>query len=160
MSWDLFLSVIGFNNVDRRLISFDRDIIDEVVSRSGGKFTKGQVEWCMKASVSYIHHLARYTDNISIRIPFIGNVICNLREMRVRRDKLLRIRDREGGWPDDRMPIELDCLNDKIKVMEDLGNLKEGDPMIRDNHASMYNMRHGLTWEELQDFQQQQFKRR
>ena len=51
----------------RNLISFDRDIVDEVVRRSDGKFTKQQVEWCMKASVSYVHHLARYTDNISIR---------------------------------------------------------------------------------------------
>ena len=75
----------------RNLISFDRDIVDEVVRRSDGKFTKQQVEWCMKASVSYVHHLARYTDNISIRIPFIGYVICNLREMRVRRDKIRRI---------------------------------------------------------------------
>lgn len=145
--------------MDRRLISFDRDIIDEVVNRSGGKFTKGQVEWCMRASVSYIHHLARYTDNISIRIPFVGNVICNLREMRVRRDKLLRIREREGGWPDDRMPIELECLDRKIKVIEGQDGLKLGDPMIRDNHSSMYNMRYGLTWEELQDFQSNQFKR-
>lgn len=143
----------------RRLISFDRDIIDEVVRRSEGKFTKGQVEWCMKASVSYIHHLARYTDNISIRIPFVGNVICNLREMRVRRDKLLRIRDREGEWPDDRMPIELECLDRKIKVIEGQDGLKLGDPMIRDNHSSMYNMRYGLTWEELQDFQSNQFKK-
>lgn len=79
----------------RSLISFDRDIVDEVVRRSDGKFTKQQVEWCMKASVSYIHHLARYTDNISIRIPFIGYVICNLREMRVRRDKIRRILSRK-----------------------------------------------------------------
>ena len=29
----------------RNLISFDRDIVDEVVRRSDGKFTKQQVEW-------------------------------------------------------------------------------------------------------------------
>ena len=111
----------------RNLISFDRDIVDEVVRRSDGKFTKQQVEWCMKASVSYVHHLARYTDNISIRIPFIGYVICNLRE--------------------------------KIKAIEDMEGLKNGDPLIRDNHEAMYQCRYGMTWEQLQDFQQKQFKK-
>lgn len=146
--------------MDRSLISFDRDIVDEVVRRSGGKFTKQQVEWCMKASVSYIHHLARYTDNISIRIPFIGYVICNLREMRVRRDKIRRIYVKEGDrYPDERMPIELDCLDKKIKVIEGMEGLKNGDPLIRDNHEAMYQCRYGMTWEQLQDFQQQQFKK-
>lgn len=144
----------------RSLISFDRDILDEVVRRSDGKFTKQQVEWCMKASVSYIHHLSRYTDNISIRIPFIGYVICNLREMRVRRDKIRRIFVKEGNrYPDERMPIELDCLDKKINAIEDMEGLKNGDPLIRDNHEAMYQCRYGMTWEQLQDFQQKQFKK-
>ena len=96
--------------MDRSLISFDRDIVDEVVRRSGGKFTKQQVEWCMKASVSYIHHLARYPDK-------------------------------------------------KIKEIEGMEGLKNGDPLIRDNHEAMYQCRYGMTWEQLQDFQQQQFKK-
>ena len=57
------------------------------------------------------------------------------------------------------MPIELDCLDKKINAIEDMEGLKNGDPLIRDNHEAMYQCRYGMTWEQLQDFQQKQFKK-
>ena len=77
-----------------------------------------------------------------------------------RRDKIRRIFVKEGNrYPDERMPIELDCLDKKIKAIEDMEGLKNGDPLIRDNHEAMYQCRYGMTWEQLQDFQQKQFKK-
>ncbi len=143
----------------RRLISFDRDIVEDVVARSGGKYTREQVEWCMAASVSYVHHLLRYTDAIAVRIPFLGVMEANMREMRVRRDRLLRIRDRQGGeFRDRRKGIELECLDRKLALGEELSRgMKRGDPFIADNHERLYQNRRGYTFEGLQDFQEEMF---
>lgn len=144
-----------------RLISFDRDIIDEVVRKSGGKFTEGQVQWCLNASVSYIHHLLRYTDITSVRVPFLGEMVVNLREMKVRRNKLVRARE-YGKWGSrsEAKALELSCLEDKIKDVEEAANgLKRGDPLISDNHERQYQRRRGFTFEEIQDLQDEMFNR-
>lgn len=144
----------------RRLISFDRDIAEDVAKKSGGKFTKEQVDWCIKASASYIHHLLRYTDVMVARIPYLGDMVCNMREMRVRRDKLKRVKSKIGGeFEDPRYDIEIMSLDRKLEEYKDLmTTLKRGDPFISDNHERLYQNRRGYSFEEIQDFQQLKFE--
>lgn len=135
---------------ERRAISFDRDVIEDVVKASGGRFTPTQVRWCLRATVSYLHHLARFTDNLAIRIPNLGYAVCNLRDMRKRLGKLERKEARFGLKPQDR--IEMDCLRRKIARLEEMGP-KKGDPFVRDYMDAWRRYRQEGPFEDMQDFQ-------
>lgn len=145
----------------RRLISFSRDIAEEVARESGGRFTKEQVMYCLDASVSFIHNALRYTDAMAVRIPYIGDVVCNLHEMEKRRDKLLRIRERTGSL-NKYMGIELGVVERKIAVIRPMlerGVFMRGHPLIRKCRHNFKILRHCKSLEWYQDLQQCQFDR-
>lgn len=146
---------------DRRLISFRRDIVDDVVRESGGRWTREQVNQCFMASIALIHHVCRYTDYLSCKVPHIGDMVCNLHEMVRRRRKLRRILE-EDGRLDERKSIELACLERKIPEAERLkasGEVRRGHPLVRHEVACWKMKRYGHPFEWFQDLQDTQFGR-
>ncbi len=147
-------------NKKRRLISFESDIIEDVMKKTGGKYTYDQINDVFLASLSYISNLCRYTDNTKVVIPHVGEVICNRREMDLRRKKLERIKAR-GKRLMDYETLELKCLESKINDIlseEEKGNILNGDPLIKDNRRFIRYLKGKLKFENIQDIQQKQFK--
>ena len=141
--------------VKRRTISFERDVISDVIEVSGKRWTREQVRWCLRASIWYIHHLARYTDNLAIRIPKFGYAVCNLRDMRKRLGKLDRKEVKYGLMPEDR--LEMDCLRRKIAMIESM-DLKRGHPLTVDYKERWRGYRMERPFEDLQDFQASRYE--
>lgn len=146
-------------NKDSRLISFNHHIIEDVVRRSGGKYTYDQVKDVFKSSVSFILNLATYTDNASISIPHIGRMCCNLGDMKKRLHNIQRLKDKSFILYDNQ-EAEYDSLIKKIDDLENdkkNGLLKRGSISSRANAVYMYDIRHGKSYDEIQTLQQQQY---
>lgn len=144
----------------RRLISFESHIVDDVVRKTGGKYTPSQVRDLFRASVSYINNLCRYGDVLTVSVPYIGKVVCNLLEMRRRQHNLQRLESKFGSLSAPQRQ-ELEGLNTKIRDLEEYAGrnqIKGGDAFIRWNKPSLQYMRHGYKFEEIQKIQDNEFK--
>lgn len=61
------------------ILSFDRDIAEEVYRRTGGKYSVDQIEDVLKSSIQFARMLLRYTDVCRVRIPKLGYFYTNIR---------------------------------------------------------------------------------
>lgn len=96
--------------MSRRLISFDSHIIDDVMRKVGDEYTRDQVEDVLNSSISYINCLCKYTDNVEVVIPGIGNMSCNLSQMDIKRRRLSKKLDKNKILSEEEA-IELECLD-------------------------------------------------
>lgn len=145
--------------MSRRLISFDSHIIDDVMRKVGDKYTRDQVEDVLNSSISYINCLCKYTDNVEVVIPGIGNMSCNLSQMDIKRRRLSKKLDKNKILSEEEA-IELECLDkkiDDIKRYNNLNKIKKGDFKINRFFNYLRFLRHGLEFENIQDIQQKHF---
>lgn len=145
--------------MSRRLISFDSHIIDDVMRKVGDEYTRDQVEDVLNSSISYINCLCKYTDNVEVVIPGIGNMSCNLSQMDIKRRRLSKKLDKNKILSEEEA-IELECLDkkiDDIKQYNNLNKIKKGDFKINRFFNYLRFLRHGLEFENIQDIQQKHF---
>nr|DAX11312.1 MAG TPA: hypothetical protein [Caudoviricetes sp.]DAY19004.1 MAG TPA: hypothetical protein [Caudoviricetes sp.] len=145
--------------MSRRLISFDSHIIDDVMRKVGDEYTRDQVEDVLNSSISYINCLCKYTDNVEVVIPGIGNMSCNLSQMDIKRRRLSKKLDKNKILSEEEA-IELECLDkkiDDIKRYNNLNKIKKGDFKINRFFNYLRFLRHGLEFENIQDIQQKHF---
>lgn len=145
--------------MSRRLISFDSHIIDDVMRKVGDEYTRDQVEDVLNSSISYINCLCKYTDNVEVVIPGIGNMSCNLSQMDIKRRRLSKKLDKNKILSEEEV-IELECLDkkiDDIKRYNNLNKIKKGDFKINRFFNYLRFLRHGLEFENIQDIQQKHF---
>lgn len=128
------------------LISFEKNIVDDVYEKFEGKYTKEQIFDVFDSSVSYIHHLIRYEDAYFVRIPFIGMVAINLPELKIAQYRLTKkhkLKQREV--------IELENINKKIVYLESNRPSKwRSHPIYKGIKRSIKNLRLGNTFSEVQ----------
>nr|DAW92278.1 MAG TPA: hypothetical protein [Caudoviricetes sp.] len=144
---------------DRNLISFNSHIVESVMEKVGDEYTKEQIEDVLFSSVSYIHCLLRYTDNVEVIIPYIGSMVCNLPQMKTRKRKLLN-KIKYTGIMLKHEEKELECLDKKINDISYANQekkIKKGD--FKTNNISHYIkiLRRGFRFENIQDIQQKIF---
>lgn len=145
--------------MSRRLISFDSHIIYDVMRKVGDEYTRDQVEDVLNSSISYINCLCKYTDNVEVVIPGIGNMSCNLSQMDIKRRILSKKLDKNKILSEEEA-IELECLDkkiDDIKRYNNLNKIKKGDFKINRFFNYLRFLRHGLEFENIQDIQQKHF---
>lgn len=145
--------------MSRRLISFDSHIIDDVMRKVGDEYTRDQVEDVLNSSISYINCLCKYTDNVDVVIPGIGNMSCNLSQMDIKRRRLSKKLDKNKILSEEEA-IELECLDkkiDDIKRYNNLNKIKKGDFKINRFFNYLRFLRHGFEFENIQDIQQKHF---
>lgn len=145
--------------MSRRLISFDSHIIDDVMRKVGDEYTRDQVEDVLNSSISYINCLCKYTDNVEVVIPGIGNMSCNLSQMDIKRRRFSKKLDKNKILSEEEA-IELECLDkkiDDIKRYNNLNKIKKGDFKINRFFNYLRFLRHGLEFENIQDIQQKHF---
>lgn len=145
--------------MSRRLISFDSHIIDDVMRKVGDEYTRDQVEDVLNSSISYINCLCKYTDNVEVVIPGIGNMSCNLSQMDIKRRRLSKKLDKNKILSEEEA-IELECLDkkiDDIKRYNNLNKIKKGDFKINRFFNYLRFLRHGFEFENIQDIQQKHF---
>lgn len=145
--------------MSRRLISFDSHIIDDVMRKVGDEYTRDQIEDVLNSSISYINCLCKYTDNVEVVIPGIGNMSCNLSQMDIKRRRLSKKLDKNKILSEEEA-IELECLDkkiDDIKQYNNLNKIKKGDFKINRFFNYLRFLRHGLEFENIQDIQQKHF---
>lgn len=145
--------------MSRRLISFDSHIIDDVMRKVGDEYTRDQVEDVLNSSISYINCLCKYTDNVEVVIPGIGNMSCNLSQMDIKRRRLSKKLDKNKILSEEEA-IELECLDkkiDDIKRYNNLNKIKKGDFKINRFFNYLRFLRHGLEFENIQYIQQKHF---
>jgi len=145
--------------MSRRLISFDSHIIDDVMRKVGDEYTRDQVEDVLNSSISYINCLCKYTDNVEVVIPGIGNMSCNLSQMDIKRRRLSKKLDKNKILSEEEA-IELECLDkkiDDIKRCNNLNKIKKGDFKINRFFNYLRFLRHGFEFENIQDIQQKHF---
>lgn len=132
-------------------MAYPNDVVDEVYERLGGKYTKKQIWDVFDASISYVHAIMKYTDNLSIRIPHIGYMWVNKREMEMRVEAIKKFISGNRGKASKKLLKELECLEERIAVIPD--NLKNGHPLITNVVKSRVSLRSRRSWEEVQKFQ-------
>ena len=153
------MSFIGKKGSDRSLISFNKEIIEAVLEKTEGKYTRGQVMDVFFASILYIHSLMRYTDTLVISVPWLGDVVCNLKEMKSRHLYLTRRKEKFGYLPP-HMEEEVIMLEKKIAVLEEMkedGAFKNGNDYIKSVRRSIEKFRKGLTFDEIENLQNKEF---
>lgn len=145
--------------MSRRLISFDSHIIDDVMRKVGDEYTRDQIEDVLNSSISYINCLCKYTDNVEVVIPGIGNMSCNLSQMDIKRRRLSKKLDKNKILSEEEA-IELECLDkkiDDIKRYNNLNKIKKGDFKINRFFNYLRFLCHGFEFENIQDIQQKHF---
>lgn len=144
-----------------RLISFESHIIDDVMGKTSGKYSKDQIRDIFRASISYINNLCRYSENTSVSIPYIGTVACNLREMESRKRNLERLKTKVNSIMPHQL-TEAEVLQNKIvnalNYLKD-NKVKNGDMLVKWNKKSIAKSRKGYNFKEIQKLQDQEFYR-
>ena len=67
----------------------DSDILKEASDRSGGEFTLEEMSDVWMAAEAYIYHMQRYSNATDIRIPRIGRIKANVKQMESRMNHLM-----------------------------------------------------------------------
>lgn len=141
-------------------ISFESHIIDDVFDKMGGRYTKKQIRDVFRASISYAYDLCKYTDNVSVSFPYIGDMVCNVREMRCRKHNLERLKSK-GMILRPNQIRELEALTKKIADIEEAkadGRIARGDILWKNNkcYSTTYN---GVSYADAQRAQEEEFRR-
>lgn len=137
--------------IDPNYMAFSEDVVNEVYERLEGKFAKKQIWDVFDASISYIHTLMKYTDNMAVRIPHIGHMWVNKREMENRVSAIKKFIAGNMGKAPRKMLKELECLEKRISEIPD--DMPNGHPLTTHIPKSRIALRKGKTWENLQNFQ-------
>lgn len=144
---------------DRRLISFKEHIIDDVLKKTGGRFTKGQVSDVLFSGIAYIHNVLRYTDALEVRVPFLGTVSCNAEDMKFRAKYLERI-EKDFGSMSENQSIEYNFIKGKvfdISYLKESGLIKNGNPLCGHYGERIHASKAGHSFEEIQDLQNKEY---
>lgn len=143
----------------RRLISFESDIIDDVYKKLGGKYTKEQISDVFTSSVAYINNICRFTDCMSVVIPWVGEVICNRKDMDRYIGKLKYEEERLGvlgeSYRKERRLV-FDKLDQLSTVAKEKG-FRPGDYHNKDLAESFRYFQGKDGFEALQDYQNEVF---
>lgn len=145
----------------RKLISFEEDIFADAAERLGGEFTMLQIRDVWYSFLSYLRGLLAHTDIMRVSIPNIGVVEFNAFLAGGRLKRLYGLKKRKGRLRPHEVD-ERDRLEEKIRTVKE-ARKKYGkrSPLIVKNSYNTYmakeGLKHGLTWEELQDFQNKRF---
>lgn len=137
--------------IDKDYFANMKDVVDEVYERLGGKYTREQIFDVFDASISYIHSIMKYTDNMAIRIPHIGHMWVNEREMMMRRDCIKKYMSDNMGKAPKLMLSELENIDKRLKEIPE--DLPRGHPLTCNVVRSRIMMRRNTTWDKLQKFQ-------
>jgi hypothetical protein len=62
-------------NSERRMISFDDDIIDEVYAKFEGAYPRGMVREVLEASINYLKQLQRFSGKLAVYVPHVGYLL-------------------------------------------------------------------------------------
>lgn len=137
--------------MNKNYLYFSEDVVDIVFDKLKGKFTKEQIFDVFDTSISFIHDTMRYTDVVSIYIRYIGFMSANKKQMVERKNQIEKIIKSRKRRSFDSLNKELECLNKKIAIIDS----PEYDirPITSDINRSIYNMRMGKKWDDVQEFQ-------
>ena len=146
---------------DRRLMSFEKEIVDDVYNKVGGVVSKQKIRYLLRASISYAMDLLYFTECTEVILPYIGRMRSNLSLMRSRRDKLLSVKAKRRFLSPD-LQKELDMLGVKVADMESRHKADKGF-MFGTYYwcNASYRRRYYLSFMdagELQDFQNEVFE--
>lgn len=139
------------SQIDPSYMAFMEDVVNEVYLRFEGKYTKEQIWDVFDASISYIHSIMKYTENMSIRIPHIGHMWVNKREMMMRVQVIKKFMAGNKGKATKKMLKELEMLEKRIAAIPD--NLVNGHPLVTNVVKSRMALKGGRSWDNIQDFQ-------
>ncbi len=143
-------------NKNRQIISMDKDILKEAAERSNGEFTLDEISDVWEAAEAYIYHMQKYSNATDIRIPRIGRMKANARQMESR----LRHLEKRKSKYRKLTPFqenEILMLKDKIEYIRN--SLPEkGSPYTKNIQESFRKFRRGFEYEEIEDLQYKNFK--
>lgn len=147
--------------MERRFISFDEDIINDVYDRFEGKYTKQQIKDVLKHMILYSRNLLRYTPNCQVKWPGIGFFYVNVNDAERRIEKISNLERIFGRlFPNKRMEKEM--LEGKVpEIRKYLGredvSVYSKKPMRRNERAFFRKLFKGKKPEEVQDMQKKEF---
>ena len=145
---------------NRRSISFEEDIVDDVFEKFGGTVSKSRIRYIFRSSIMYLVNSMRYTSATEMRVPFLGYLICNKGDMLIRYHYLERLRRRKTfSLPPD-LKAEFEALEAKIAAIEEgerKGLYKRGDKHIADMRNLRYNLKRKMPFEAVEDLQDREF---
>lgn len=137
-------------------ISFERDILKEAAERSNGEFTLDEISDVWEAVEAYIYHMQKYSNATDIRIPRIGRMKANVRQMESR----LRHLEKRKSKYKKLTPLqenEMLMLKDKIEYIRNILPEK-GSSYTKNIQESFRKFRRGFEYEEIEDLQYKNFK--
>ena len=153
------MSKLRLKSSDRRIISFENDIVDDVYKKLDGKYSRDIIKRVYRAQISYAIDLLTFSDVSEVYLPFVGILKLNADRMRIRINSLKRRKKKRGCLPDD-LKKELSMLEMKVEEINEMR--KEGKLKGNDLHAInfTYYLRHledGIGFDNLQNFQEDKF---
>lgn len=131
------------------MIKFEFDIIDRVYGEFGGMYTKEQIGDVLDASVSYAHHIMRYTDAWCVKIPYIGKMVVNGQMMKLRLRRILNMEKR--GPLSGVMETEKEALQKRIAEVDLVFEKRSAARKKMKEWARMLTLKKGFAY--VQDFQ-------
>lgn len=146
---------------ERRFISFDEDIINDVYDRFEGKYTKQQIKDVLKHMILYSRNLLRYTPNCQVKWPGVGFFYVNVNDAETRLKNINNLEKLFGRlFPNKR--IEKETLEEKIPeirkyLARDDVSLYSRKPMKRVERTFFRLLFKGKKPEEVQDLQKKEF---
>lgn len=146
---------------NRRLISFEDDILEDVYNKCGGKYTKQEIQGIYRATLSYAIDQLRFSDKISVAIPPLGHFECNLYQMQSRLKKLYKTRKRKNYTLAPHFKKEVEMLEYKIGLLEkEKAARKDKKHAIRFRSMKHYRyaLKRQMPLDLLEDYQNAEFK--
>ena len=144
----------------RRLISLESDIVEDVFNKTGGRYTRNQINDVLISSISYVHYLCSIGDAVVVNVPFLGYMVCNAQKMKSRISVIQKIKEKKG-YLSEQLQMELASIESKIALIEELkksGKLKRGDGLIKSIKDGVKYLKRGFGFNGIEDFQNKQFK--
>lgn len=146
----------------RRLISFDEDIADEVVERTGGRFTREQVLDVWRSYVSYVRGILAQTDCVRVIIPNLGVLENNVTMINRRLAMIKYIYRCKGRLRTNNVRERDNLLRKRDVILEESRKRSMKDPAVvknkRNINIKLRDMHMRYKWEEIQDFQAKEFE--
>lgn len=145
---------------ERRVISFEKDIVEDAFHRLEGKYSRGLIQRVYRAQISYFLDLLAFTDVTEVYVPFLGLLKVNLGRMEYRAFKL-KMRKRKRGCLSPDLQKELEALESRISEIKKAKEDKKidwGDLYIKNYLYYIKTLKAGIGFENLQNFQEDKFK--
>lgn len=144
------------NNSERITLSMDSDILKEASDRSGGEFTLEEMSDVWMAAEAYIYHMQRYSNATDIRVPRIGRIKANVKQMESRLNHLMKMKSKNNKLTN-LQENEVAMLKDKIEYLKK-NHPEKGTPYTKNIQESHRKFNRGFTYEEIEDLQYKNFK--